>query len=150
MVETYINFDISDMPEMTDLTPTYYGKMHTNLGIKRADMPQLWGSAAMAKVINWLTSKYVVVPKRMRLGDLKPTQCEMSDKKIKKAVEHVNIDQMAFITSKSNHIVDSHHSWAAALEKYGENKEVDVYKVSDLETKPLLKVLNSIKQVSKI
>lgn len=112
-----------------------------NLGIPRAEMPQL-SDEVVEKFIQAYRDKGIAVTNStIHVGKLKATQKEINGKKViglKKAVENEGLDIKSnpIIVSKDNYILDGHHRWATLLVMDPSN-EISVHKV-DLPIKQIL------------
>lgn len=83
------------------------------LGIPRADMPQI-KSEHRGALANYLRARGIPWDRQEVLpGELKPTQAEYSDEKLKKARQHDG--ERAILVSREGYVVDGHHQWLAAL-----------------------------------
>lgn len=126
----------------------YNKYMASSLNRKREDMPQIKGDNLDSVLLHFAqSSKGANVTKtKMKLSQMKPSQNEMSDSKIKKMLRKSTRQMInnPFLVSRDGYIMDGHHRWAADLERYGEDHQTDVYKVT-LDAEELLKRLNKLK-----
>lgn len=123
----------------------FHKRMGESAGFRRAQMPQINSVASTTNVIYHLTKNHDVRKVKMPLGDLKPAQVDMDVDKVSDKIETLpEPKDICFITCQNGHLVDSHHLWAAALQKYGEDELVTVYKVKHPIGK-LLGILNRMK-----
>jgi len=116
--------------------------MHHNIGRKRDTMPQI-SSKDIDKFLIHFSDKVKVVPVKVRLNSIKPSQSEFLEDKILDKTTDDHWKTRRYILSKDNYLIDGHHSWAAGLEMQ-EDYEVDAYRIN-LSIKDLLRRTNLMK-----
>ena len=92
-----------------------FGPSSGTLGVPRAQMPQI-DAAHRGALVNYLkgqgiTSEQADVPAH----NLKPTQAEFSEAKVRKASKRTGGDR-AILVSSDGYVVDGHHQWLAKRE----------------------------------
>lgn len=125
----------------------YKKYMDKSLNRKREKMPQIKGDNMDSVLLHFAqnSSGASVSKKKMKLSKIKPAQNEMNESKIKKILrKSPKTINNPFLLSKDGYLMDGHHRWAADLQRYGEDHEVNVYQVT-LDGKDLLKRLNQLK-----
>jgi hypothetical protein len=105
----------------TDLCDIVPAICSGNKGIPRDKMPQFRSDAVRQKFVTSLKDRGVrVTTGNVKVGQLKPTQNELSAAKVLKLAE-VYLDggfakiRERIVVSKDNFIVDGHHRWAALM-----------------------------------
>lgn len=103
---------------------------------KRKNMPQVDINKA-------LKSKDSTKAQKMKLGDMKPSQSDFSNRKVGKFVEGLKSGKFPWkplFISSDNYIVDGHHRWKAALKLWGPDKEVKIIRLSKTRKEALDKM----------
>lgn len=117
-----------------------------NLGYTRDKMPQIFKENfdSTIKSIQDFGLERMEIP----LKEIKATQCEVNVDKIKRKMldDKFKVSDQKFIISKTNHLVDGHHSHVAGLINEPESL-VTVYK-SRLGTKELIEIINNLKHTT--
>lgn len=123
---------------------------HQNLGIPRAQMPQL-SKAVGDAFIEELKRQGIKVEEGVEhVGNIRATQREIDAKKVAGMVEAVGAGQYApqddpFIVSRDGYILDGHHRWASLLLLDPDNR-MKVRKV-DMDARDLVDAANAFEGV---
>jgi len=107
--------------------------------ISRKNMPQV-STQNLSKAIKLISTKVKITKGNIVVGKLKRAQKELyKDKVTGIAAKFTTPSKLKpLIISNDNHIVDGHHRWAAAIEKWGDGVKVPVIKIN----LPILKAID--------
>ncbi len=125
------------------------GFCHDNLGIPRANMPQIEGAGA-TNFFHYLEENQItVLHKYVEATQLSSTQNELNKAKVEKMVLDARAGQfnpceMEIIASTDGHVIDGHHRWATCL---SEGRNIYTALV-DLPSEVILKIANNIPGVT--
>ena len=101
-----------------DAPMVYQQYMGANLGYTRDKMPQI-SQETMDVFRSYFVAKYgseSITEGKAKASDLKPSQSEMNEEKVRGKVEDGGFKTRQYIISSDNYLLDGHHDWAAALE----------------------------------
>ena len=94
----------------------------------RKDMPQVT-TQNLGKAISMAKSDVKVTKGVSRAFNLKPSQKELIPAKVRAVAKKYNrpMDMKPLIISKDGYIVDGHHRWAAAIQKFGKDAKIPTF-----------------------
>jgi hypothetical protein len=113
--------------------------------ISRTNMPQV-ATNDLDKAIDMVSNTVRITKGNIKAGTLKKSQKELfKDKVAGIAANFTNPNKLKpLIISKDNHIVDGHHRWAAAIEKWGNDVKIPIIRIN----LPILKAIEVYKVVA--
>ena len=115
--------------------------------IHRAEMPQIRSIELKGAMKELATNGTNVLYKSSNIGVLQPTQENYCQDKVdsmkEEMTEPFNIEPI--VVSNDNAIIDGHHRWLAAKQKFGENSYIPSYVIG----LPIDKALNSYAELAK-
>ena len=94
----------------------------------RKDMPQV-NTQNLGKAISMAKSDVKVTKGVSRAFNLKPSQKELIPAKVRGVAKKYKkpMDMKPLIISKDGYIVDGHHRWAAAIQKFGKDVKIPTF-----------------------